>query len=216
MEISWLGHACFRIRGKDVTILTDPFGGEDWAYPPVASAADVVTISHEHPHHSYLDSVAGTPRVLRGPGEYELRGAMVWGVRTHRRQEPSSDPPPKNTCYVIQLEDLTICHLGDLGHPLSADELDQIKDSDILLIPVGGHCTVGADQAAEIVAQVEPRITIPMHYATPETEGHLLLEGPDRFLREMGAEGLAPQGRLSVTASSLPAEPRVVLLDRRA
>jgi len=217
VDITWLGHACFRLRGRDLTILTDPYEGDDWGYPPLATSADVVTISNQHPHHAGLSSVEGQPRVLRGPGEYELGGALIWGVRTGaRRTSEDRPPPPRNTVFVIQLEELTVCHLGDLTDaPLTTDELGRIKDADVLLVPVGGYCTINAAQAAEVVSQVEPKLIVPMHYATPETRGYLSLDEIDRFCRELGANETATRPRLSVTPSSLPSEPTVVLMEAR-
>ena len=206
MDITWLGHACFRLRGRDVTILADPYTGNDWGYAPLAVSADVVTVSSMHPHHAGLEAVTGQPKVLRGPGEYEIGGSLIWGVRTK----------PRNTVYVIQLEDLTVCHLGDLASaPLTAEELTRIKDSDVLLVPVGGHCTINATQAAEVVSQIEPKVIVPMHYATEQTRGHVELDDVDRFCRELGATDTSPRARLSLTASTLPSEPTVVLLDQR-
>ena len=92
VDISWLGHACFRLRGRDVTILTDPFEGDDWGYAPLSTSADVVTVSNPHPHHAGLSGVSGAQRVLRGPGEYEIGGALIWGVRTPRRAEENGRP----------------------------------------------------------------------------------------------------------------------------
>ena len=216
MDITWLGHACFRLRGKDVTILTDPFEGDDWGYPALATAADVVTISNDHPHHAGLSGVTGTPRVLRGPGEYEIAGALIWGVRTPRRADQNGQAGARNTAYVIQLEELTICHLGDLAEgSLTDEQLTHLKDSAVLLVPTGGHCTINAVQAAEVIAQVEPKIIVPMHYATEETKGHLELDEIGRFCRELGASDVAPRPRLTVTATSLPNEPTVVLLEQR-
>ena len=216
MDITWLGHACFRLRGRDVTILTDPYEGDDWGYPPLAATADVVTISNEHPHHAGLSGVSGTPRVLRGPGEYEIGGALIWGVRTPRRSSQDGLTSTRNTAYVIQLEELTICHLGDLAEgSLSAEQLTRLKDSAVLLVPIGGHCTINAAQAAQVIAQIEPKLIVPMHYATDETRGRLDLDDISRFCREMGASDAAPRPRLSVTATSLPNEPTVVLLESR-
>ena len=216
MDITWLGHACFRLRGRDVAILTDPYEGSDWGYPALATTANVVTVSNDHPHHAGLGGVDGQPRVLRGPGEYEIGGALIWGVRTARPATSNGAQPIKNTAFVIQLEELTVCHLGDLASaPLTGDELTRIKDSDVLLVPVGGHCTINAAQAAEIVAQVEPKVIVPMHFATDATQGHLQLDGIERFCRELGASEVSPRGRLSVTPTSLPSEPTVVLLERR-
>jgi L-ascorbate metabolism protein UlaG (beta-lactamase superfamily) len=216
VDLSWLGHACFRLRGREVTILTDPFDGDDMGYPPVAGTANVVTISNEHPHHAGLAGIEGRPRVLRGPGEYEIGGALIWGVRTSRQQEPDRERSPKNTAFIIQLEDLTVCHLGDLAKaPLSPEELTHIKDADVLLIPVGGYCTINATQAAAVVSQIEPKLIVPMHYATEATRGHLVLDEVERFCRELGAADTAPRNRLSITPSSLPNEPTVVLLEPR-
>jgi L-ascorbate metabolism protein UlaG (beta-lactamase superfamily) len=216
VDITWLGHACFRLRGRDVTILTDPYEGDDWGYPPLAATADVVTISNEHPHHAGLSGVSGTPRVLRGPGEYEIGGALIWGVRTPRRTSQDGLTATRNTAYVIQLEELTICHLGDLAEgSLSAEQLTRLKDSAVLLVPIGGHCTINAAQAAQVIAQIEPKLIVPMHYATDETRGRVELDDISRFCREMGASDAAPRPRLSVTATSLPNEPTVVLLESR-
>jgi L-ascorbate metabolism protein UlaG (beta-lactamase superfamily) len=216
VEITWLGHACFRLRGRDVAILTDPYEGDDWGYPPLTASANVVTISNEHPHHAGVSGIDGQPRVLRGPGEYEIGGALIWGVRTSQRSNGETPARLKNTAFVIQLEELTVCHLGDLAAaPLTAEELTRIKDSDVLLVPVGGHCTINAAQAAEVVAQIEPKVIVPMHYATEETRGHLALDDIERFCRELGATEAAPRARFNVTQAGLPSEPTVVLLDVR-
>ena len=215
MDITWLGHACFRLRGRDVTILTDPYEGSDWGYGPLSAQAKVVTVSNSHPHHSGLSGIEGQPRVLRRPGEYEIGGALIWGVRTAPRADQPAETPIKNTAFVIQLEELTVCHLGDLASaPLSAEELTRIKDSDILLVPVGGHCTINATQAAEVVAQIEPKLIVPMHYATDETRGHVALDDIDKFCKELGATEATPRARLSITPASLPSEPTVVLLEK--
>ncbi|MBV8715181.1 MAG: MBL fold metallo-hydrolase [Chloroflexi bacterium] len=212
MDLSWLGHACFRLRGRDVTILTDPYEGNGWGYPPLATSANVVTVSNDHPHHAGLSAVEGKPHVLRGPGEYEIGGVLIWGVRTSR--PAGAQLTTKNTAFIIQIEELTVCHLGDLAAaPLSDDELTHIKDADILLIPVGGHCTVNAQQAAGVVAQVEPKLIVPMHYATDETRGHLDLDDVSRFCKELGATEAAPRNRVSVTPTSLPNEPTVMLME---
>jgi L-ascorbate metabolism protein UlaG (beta-lactamase superfamily) len=215
VEITWLGHSCFRLRGREVTIVTDPYGPDGWRHPPLVTDANLVTISNDHPHHAALAGVNGRPRVIRGPGEYELGGAMIVGVRTARLEGQGEPASSKNTAYVIQLEDLSVCHLGDLGKPLTPEQLAQLKDSDVLLVPVGGRCTIGAEEAAAVVAQIEPKVIVPMHYATDDTAGTLQLEGVERFCREMGATDVKPQSRLSLSATTLPNEPTLVLLERR-
>jgi len=193
----------------------DPYEADDFGYAPLATSANVVTISNDHPHHAGLSGVDGGPHVLRGPGEYEIGGALIWGIRTSRPQGgamPSA--APKNTAFIIQVEDLTFCHLGDLANaPLNTDELAHIKDADVLLVPVGGNCTIDAQQAARVVAQVEPRLIVPMHYATDETRGQVVLDQVDRFCKELGATEAAPRSRLSITATSLPSEPTVALME---
>jgi L-ascorbate metabolism protein UlaG (beta-lactamase superfamily) len=218
VDLTWLGHACFRLRGRDVTILTDPYHSDGWGYPSLLTSANIVTISNDHPHHASLEGIDGRPHVLRGPGEYEIGGVLIWGVRTSRPKDDAlvSGAAARNTAFIIQVEELTICHLGDLASaPLSSDELTHIKDADVLLVPVGGHCTINASQAAEVVAQVEPKLIVPMHYATEETRGRVELDEVDRFCKELGATEAAPRGRLSVTAASLPSEPTVMLLTAR-
>jgi L-ascorbate metabolism protein UlaG (beta-lactamase superfamily) len=216
VEISWLGHACFRLRARDVTIVTDPYQGTDLGYPPLATSAHIVTVSNAHPHHAGIEAVDGEPRILRGPGEYEIAGALIWGVHTTRKNDSNGQLSPRNTVFIIQLEELTVCHLGDLASaPLTTDEVTRIKDADVLLVPVGGHCTINATQAAEIVSQIEPKLIVPMHYATPETRGHLTLDDVERFCRELGATETTPRARLNVTPASLPGEPTVALLEAR-
>jgi L-ascorbate metabolism protein UlaG (beta-lactamase superfamily) len=213
VDLTWLGHACFRLRGREVTILTDPYASDGWGYPDLATNANIVTVSNDHPHHAALSGVEGTPRVLRGPGEYEIGGVLIWGVRTAR---PRDKQTVRNTAFIIQIEELTVCHLGDLATaPLSAEELTHIKDADVLLVPVGGNCTINATQAAQVVAQVEPKLIVPMHYATSETRGQLALDEVDRFCKELGATEAAPRARLSITSGSLPSEPTVVLMEAR-
>jgi L-ascorbate metabolism protein UlaG (beta-lactamase superfamily) len=217
VDLSWLGHACFRLRGRDVTILTDPYGSDGWGYPDLVTSANIVTISNDHPHHAALSGVDGSPRVLRGPGEYEIGGVLIWGVRTSRpRDAAASGSATRNTAFILQVEELTVCHLGDLATaPLSAEELTHIKDADVLLVPVGGNCTINATQAAAVVSQVEPKLIVPMHYATDETRGRLVLDEVERFCKELGATDAAPRPRLSITPGSLPSEPTVVLLEPR-
>ena len=198
-----------------MTIVTDPYASDGWGYPPLSVSANVVTVSNDHPHHSAASLVEGRQHVLTGPGEYEIGGVLIWGVRTSRRADGGG--PTRNTAFIIQMEELTICHLGDLAHaPLTSDELTHIKDADVLLVPVGGNCTITAQQAAGVVAQVEPRLIVPMHYATDETRGFVELDGVDRFCKELGATEVAPRSRLSITPSSLPSEPTVMLMELTA
>jgi L-ascorbate metabolism protein UlaG (beta-lactamase superfamily) len=210
VELNWIGHSCFRLRGREATVITDPCARSS-GYSVARTTADLVTVSNSHPNHSATADVGGSPTVLDGPGEYEVRGVFVTGVRTTPSKSASS--PTRNTAYVIKVDDITICHLGDLAAVLGTEQTELIRDVDVLLVPVGGHCTIGPAEAVEVISQVEPKLVVPMHYATDATS--VELEGVERFLREMGIADTQPQARLNVTRSSLPAEPTVTLMSYR-
>jgi len=211
VEITWLGHSCFRLKGRDSTIVTDPFGKE-LGYPLPKLAPDVVTISHDEPNHAALAVLAGMPKTVDGPGEYEIAGVMIQGVATRGGQQKAAGAS-RNTAYSIRIDDLVVCHLGDLGSTLTAEQVEALKDPDVLLVPVGGHCTINAAEAAEVIAQLEPRIVVPMHYRTPAV--NLPLESLDRFCSEMAVTEAQPQPRLVVNRSNIPEETTVVVLDYR-
>jgi len=208
MEITWLGHSCFRLKGKQATVITDPFS-PGIGYTLGKVAAEIVTISHPHPGHSYVQGVGGEPRVLKSPGEYESAGILTVGVHTFHDNEKGAQRG-KNTVFVIDVDDVMICHLGDLGHPLNAEQVAEIDGVDVLLIPVGGVSTIDAVQAAQIVRHLEPKIVIPMHYKTEATKKEL--EPVDRFLKEMGVKEAVPQPKLLVNKASLPLTMQVVVL----
>ncbi len=209
MEIVWLGHSCFHLRGRDITILSDPFDRAS-GYTLGKVKADVVTVSHDAPDHSNVRAIGGEPKIIDGPGEYEIQGAFITGVAT-RRDSRKGIPKERNTAYLMEIDDLTVCHLGDIGEILTAEQVEELNSADILLIPVGGLNTINAAQAAEVVSQIEPRIVIPMHFKTEHTT--LELEPVAKFLAEMGVKDTTPQTKLTVSKGSLPEEPTVVLLD---
>jgi L-ascorbate metabolism protein UlaG (beta-lactamase superfamily) len=217
MEISWLGHSCFQLRGKNVTLVTDPFspqqGPSQGEFPRLGKiTASIVTVSHNHAGHNNVVGVNGNPRVVRGPGEYEISDVLITGVASYHDDKKGQEYG-RNTIYVIHIDDLVICHLGDLGHILQEEQLEEVADADVLLIPIGGEHTINVTQAAEIISQVEPRVVIPMHYRPGSSD----VPGPlGKFCREMGAETLNAQPKLTVTRSSLPAETQVVVLTPRS
>ncbi|GAB4196700.1 MAG: MBL fold metallo-hydrolase [Roseiflexaceae bacterium] len=207
-DIQYLGHACFRLRGRDGTVLTDPFDrsvGVDLGRP----TAHIVTVSHQHPDHANTGAVRPMRErvfVVDGPGEYEIGGVMITGVRTFHDTKKGAELG-FNTVYVIHLDDVVLCHLGDLGHELTRQQLDEIGPVDVLFIPVGGGETIGAAQAAAVIGQLEPRIVVPMHYAMP---GQQRLDEDlaplDKFVHEMGLKDVVAEEKLSVTSANLPAE----------
>ncbi len=209
MDISWLGHSCFKIKGKHATVITDPYSPE-LGYSLGKPAARIVTVSHQHPGHSYARGVSGEPRVIAGPGEYEISGILIIGVATFHDAE-GGENRGKNTVYLMEVDDISVCHLGDLGHVLTAEQIEEIDSVDVLLLPVGGVSTIDASLAAEVVRQLEPKVIVPMHYKTPALSR--ALDPVDRFLKEMGIKQVDPQAKLSFSRSSLPAGAQVFLLD---
>ena len=209
MDITWLGHSCFKIKGADATLVIDPFSPET-GYDLGQQEAQIVTLSHDRPGHSNAAAVGGDPKVLRGPGEYEIGGVLVLGIATFH-DDTEGGEQGKNTVFIYEIDDITICHLGDIGHLMTTDQLEDVDEIDVLMIPVGGVTTLNAAQAAEQVRKLEPKIVIPMHYATPGHDAHL--EPVDKFLAEFGARETEPQNKLVVTRNNLPDTTKVVLLN---
>jgi L-ascorbate metabolism protein UlaG (beta-lactamase superfamily) len=208
MEITWLGHSCFKLKGKQATVITDPFSPAT-GYTLGKLTADIITVSHPHPGHSYVQGVADDPRILKSPGEYEAAGVLTVGVHTYHDNDKGAQRG-KNTAFVIDIDDVMICHLGDLGHVLTAEQVAEMEGVDVLLIPVGGVSTIDAVQAAQVVRQLEPKIVIPMHYKTDAIKRDL--ETAERFLKEMGVKEAIPQPKLVVNKNSLPLTMQVTVL----
>ncbi len=209
MEISWLGHSCFRLKGKGVTIITDPYDGS-LGIALNQLTGDIVTISHKAPHHSNAEAVKGARKVLSGPGEYEISGVFINGIRTFQDDQKGA-AKGKNTSYVLEMEDLRICHLGQIGHVPTDDQEAAFGNIDILLVPVGGKNTIDAKLAAETIRQIEPRIAIPMHYKIPQIKADL--DSVEPFLKELGLTAQAPISKLIITSTSLPPQLQVVALE---
>ena len=213
MEITWLGHSCFRLRGREAAIVTDPCA-KSTGYSVGRPAADIVTVSHDHAGHNNVAAVAGSPLVVQGPGEFEIAGVLIMGIRTYHDDE-KGERMGKNVAYVLELDDLRVCHLGDLGHVPTPEQVEELSGIDILLAPVGGNNTIGAAAAVETVSLLEPKLVLPMHYQTPAAKAQL--DPLDRFLKEMGAPSALEerQAKLSITKSTLPHETKVLVLDYR-
>ena len=211
MEIVWLGHSCFRLKGSDLTIVTDPFD-DSLGYKPGGLKADVVTVSHQSPHHSYVERVEGIRRVLSSPGEYEISDELFLGVKTFRDAERGKERGV-NTVYRITIDKLNVCHLGDIGHVPTSDHVSAIGDVDILMLPVGGGKTLTPSQASETVGLIEPKVVIPMHYKTDAVAEDI--EPVDAFLKELGVKEVEPLVSLSATRTSMGDGPQVVLLEYR-
>jgi L-ascorbate metabolism protein UlaG (beta-lactamase superfamily) len=211
VEIDWFGHACFRLRGREGTVITDPYSKEIGLNFP-RPRGDIVTISHDHPGHSFAQGVKGDPKIVNGPGEYEIKNIFVTGVPTAHDKKGGKDRG-KNTVYVFEMDGLTICHLGDLGHVPTQPQREAFGNINILLVPVGGVTTIGGGEAAEIVSMLEPQIVIPMHFFHSDLA--FKLDQPAKFFKEMGIKAPPQVASLKVTKDALPKETQVVLLEAK-
>ena len=217
MEIQFLGHSCFRIKGRDAILLTDPYSPQI-GLKLGGPTADIVTVSHQHFDHNEISQVTGTqkrpqPFIISGPGEYEVAGVFIYGLPSfHDRANGAKRG--ENTIYVINMDGLRVAHLGDLGHRLSEEQVEEINGVDVLLVPVGGSdCNLDANQAVEVIGQIEPKIVIPMHYQFPGSK--LELAPLEDFLKAIGVE-LKPIDKLVVDQGKLPEERTVVVLNARS
>ncbi|MEI7553664.1 MBL fold metallo-hydrolase [Candidatus Chlorohelix sp.] len=210
-EITWLGHNCFRLRSREATIVADPYSkrlGYDFGRP----RADIVTISRHGDSYGFVEAVKGEPKVILGPGEYEINEVFITGIGSYADMEKGK-LRGKNTIYVFELEGMSICHLGTLGHPLTAEHLELMSRIDILMVPIGNQGTITVNQASEIISEIEPHIVIPMHYRVEGLDAEL--DDISRFSKEMGIQDISPQEKLTVKPSDLPEGTKVIVLDHR-
>lgn len=227
MEIYPLGHASFKIKGKSTTVVTDPYDPKMVGLKfPKIEGVDVVTISHGHQDHNYLPALGinhtaemgadrfGDVFVASGSGEFEVKGVTIAGVGTFH-DEKEGQERGLNTVFRMTIDGINVCHLGDLGHKLSDSQISQIGEVDILFVPVGGYYTIDAAKAAEVVASLEPLVVVPMHYRRAGLAPAIFdkIEGVDRFLKEMGTEGVTALPKFGVTKEKLPENTTVIVLE---
>ncbi len=215
MDITFLGHASFRLRGKTASLVTDPFDPKvvGFSFPKVS--ADIVTISHNHEDHNKAELVKDVKRVVSGPGEYEINDISIIGISSYHDNKKGAERG-KNTIYVIEMDGLRIVHLGDLGHMLSEKFIEKVGSVDVLIIPVGGEYTIDATQATELVRAIEPRITIPMHFKVPKLNPKTFskLSSVEPFLTQIGLP-VEKTSKLNVTIGAIEEEQKVVLLENK-
>lgn len=214
MEISYFGHSCFRIKTKEAIIIIDPFSDEVGMRLPKLTA-DIVCCSHQHSDHSDLSQISNEPFVISAPGEYEIKNVSIIGLATWHDEAKGAERG-RNTVYVLEAEGCRLCHLGDLGHALSDSECDLIGSLDALMVPVGGQVTIDNRQAAAVVAKLEPRLVLPMHFKTKETSGYIKNQtGLEEFLQEMNGTQLRQEKKLKLSASALAeTETEIIVLER--
>jgi len=209
MNINWYGQSCFQIssnQGKNnhLSTLIDPFEESIGLQLPRKLEADVVLITHNHLDHNNVKAVSGQPFIALGPGEYDVKGIFIQGIPAFHDNVQGKERG-RTTIYTIEAEEIKLCHLGDLGQKeLTAEQLDKIGDVDILMIPIGGFFTINAQEAVKIMAQIEPKIIIPMHYKIPNL--NIKLDGLDKFLKIVGVKKIEPLSKLFIKEKDLPKE----------
>jgi L-ascorbate metabolism protein UlaG (beta-lactamase superfamily) len=202
MIITWYGQSCFRLESKGISVLIDPFSKEIGLRSPRLND-NIFLVSHEHYDHNNISEVPTEAFVIRGPGEYEKLSVYVEGIMSYHDNTQGTERG-LNTIYLIRMEDVRLCHLGDLGqNKLTDEQVEAIGDVDILFIPVGGKYTIDGREAAEVVKQIEPKIIVPMHY---KVDGlNIDIDGPQKFLKEIGIKPEEVE-TYKIAAKNLPTE----------
>ncbi len=221
MELTWYGRTCVRLKGRDAVVVADPYQA---VVGPTGRGitGDIVTFSHrddtplQKPRGrttrdgaTYLPSSLEAAFVLDGPGEYEVKHVLVNGVRTFRDEQHGAERG-RNVAFVVEVDGVHVVHLGDIAHTLTEEKLGEIGSVDIVCVPIGGQ--LSPTRAAELVAQLDPRIVVPMPVCDDEAACEPAVA---KFLHEMGTPAAEPQPRLSITSSGLPEETTTVLLESR-
>jgi L-ascorbate metabolism protein UlaG (beta-lactamase superfamily) len=211
MKIKWLGHACFLVTSRDGTrVITDPYAvGGGINYSPINETADVVLVSHDHGDHNNVSAVRGKPEVVRGGGTKTIKGIPFKGIVTSH-DASQGQQRGLNTVFCFTVDDLKLCHLGDLGHVLSPGQVTEIGTMDILFIPVGGFFTIDATVASQVCGQLTPRIAIPMHFKT--TKCAYPIAGVQDFLKGKKGVRKVVGSEVQIERANVPTATQIVLL----
>ena len=207
MDITWLGHSCFRLHDADMIVVTDPYPASIGLRVDNRPAS-IVTISNPHPNHGHSEDIDGNPKIFRDPGEYEYNGVTARGVMTPLSEGQSV--AERNVAFTIEIGGVNVCHLGDVATPLTTRMIDELKPVDVVLVPTGGHCTLNMDQVYQTLQDLDAKIAIPMHY---KTDGlNVEIDPIDPFVLRMGLDDVQPQPRLVVNAATLGTDLRTVVM----
>lgn len=182
MEITWLGHSCFLLKdSKGMQLLTDPFDST-LGYETYKGSPNIVTISHQHFDHNYCENLSGNYKIIDKIGMFYECDIPIKGIPSYHDKDKGAKRGD-NIIFTFKIDDYSLCHLGDLGHTLSDDDIDAIGDVDILFVPVGGNYTIDGKEASEVTIKIKPKIVIPMHYKTSRVS--FPLDGVEIFLLHM-------------------------------
>src|SRR3989344_1358586 len=209
VDVWFHGQACVRVKGKGPTIVFDPYDSDFCGLAPLKIAADVVCVTHDHKDHNNAEVIkpveeGKSPFVISGPGEYEISGVNIVGIASFHDDKQGQERG-KNTIYNVTCDEVNFVHLWDLGQKtLSQEQVSELSNCDVLFIPVGGTYTISAKDASDIIAQIEPKIIVPVHYKLPGLKFDL--DEVSSFLLVMGRENLQAVPKLSVSREKLPEE----------
>jgi L-ascorbate metabolism protein UlaG (beta-lactamase superfamily) len=209
MKLKYLAHASFLITADDGTrIITDPYtAGEGFTHSEINEAADIVTVSHEHFDHNNTAAVRGNPQVVRDNAE--VKGISFKAVPTAHDDKGGSERG-KNNIYSFQVDGIRVCHMGDLGHLLTDNQVVEVGKVHVLLIPVGGFFTIDARTAGRVAEQVRARVIIPMHYKTDKT--NLRISDVEVFLKDKDNVKRLDSSEVTFTRAELPSNPQIMVL----
>jgi L-ascorbate metabolism protein UlaG (beta-lactamase superfamily) len=210
VKIKWLGHSCFLITSSTgVRILTDPFD-ETVGYKVPEAEVDIVTTSHDHFDHNYVKAVKGEYVHINTSGRHNVKGIDILGVDTFH-DEAGGSKRGGNVVFTYLVDGMKICHLGDLGHILTEEQLNQIGRVDVLLLPVGGTFTIDYREASELADKMNPRLIIPMHFKTPVMKFDI--DGVDKFVAGKDSVESIDENELEITPESFNTLARIVVLN---
>ena len=209
MKIKWLGHATFLITSDSGTrIITDPYEtGSDLKYGRIKESADIVTVSHDHWDHCNVSSVQGNPQVVKGTTE--AKGIKFKGIPTYH-DDAGGSQRGSNTIFCFEVDGVNVCHIGDLGHRLSAEQVTELGKIDILIIPVGGFYTIDAKVASQVCDQLKPGVIIPMHYK--DDKCGMPIAGVDEFLRGKSDVTRLDASEFEFKSGELPPSTQIMVL----
>ena len=213
MEITYIAHSCFKIKGKDITLVIDPYEPDQTGYKLPKLSADIVLVSHDHFDHNYTAGVEDTKLLINSAGEYEMQGVYVTGVPTYHDDNLGAERG-NNTMYLIEIDDFTLLHCGDLGHELKPETIELLSEVDILFIPVGGKYTINPKMASNVISSIEPRVVVPMHYQTKNPNKLTKdLKPLNEFLEELGEEENGSTDKYKIgKRTELPEELEIIVI----
>jgi len=206
LQIRWHGHSCFEIT-NEVTVVTDPHDGRSIGIPAPNVKGDIILVSHDHYDHNSVKSVdKEDSKVVTDERKRTISGIQIEGVPTFH-DEVRGTKRGKNIVYKFTIDGINFCHLGDLGHDLDKEIINNIGQIDILFIPIGGTFTIDANQAWNIINKVKPKIVIPMHYKIGGLS--LPIAGIDQFLDKNKYKILKVGNEIDIEKEDLPDEPEI-------